>query len=121
MQVKDDNRNAIKQKGRAVPRVWDCRKSKTMLISYMASNELKQVDIAKLIGIKKQVLNNFLHGRILKNSEPQNKLILWLLENNLISLKKTKPRTKCQCPDCGKIHIKSHPFKIKARRGGTGL
>lgn len=82
---------------------------------------LSQGKIARLAGVSKQTVSNFFNGKFLKKSEPQNKLINWLLENNLIVLKKITSRAKCQCPDCGAIHTKSHPFKIKARRGGTGL
>jgi predicted XRE-type DNA-binding protein len=106
MQVNESNPNANKQKERAVKAIIDFQTSKTMLLSYMASNELKQVSIAKLVNVKKQVINNFLKGKILKKSESQNRLTVWLLENNLLALKTVKPRAKCQCPDCGAVHIK---------------
>lgn len=76
-----------------------------------------QAKVALLAGVRKEVVKDFLHGRIYKKSPAQEKLILWFFNNGFEECFPKKEKNHiCICPHCGAKHRAAKPFK---KRGGN--
>jgi len=77
------------------------------------SKSLTQNEVAKLAGVKRQVVSDFLRNRLYKKSPAQDKLIRWLYENGFEDCFPKKDRHICVCPDCGAKHRAVLSFRKK--------